>query len=203
MDKKLQSTLPCFLSKPPVRDRMIALLVAVKLNGNRNVSGTLRGFDQFLNIVLDNTVEEVSATERNNVGMVVRDAVPLMPVAILAANSHRPFSVNHCTGRALHMRTRTHLYSTVHAPSHASDPAVVDVGHSWEQHRDDGVPRACSAELVNAAGKIPARNTGLRHLMPAQEKRAGRTGTLAARRAILCCHGCRADVRTAEQLRWC
>ncbi len=100
---------PVLPFQTPVRDRMIALLVAVKLNGNRNVSGTLRGFDQFLNIVLDNTVEEVSATERNNVGMVVRDAVPLMPTAILAANSHRPFSVNHCT------RTRT-----AHADAHAS-----------------------------------------------------------------------------------
>ena len=46
-------------------------LVAVKLNGNRHVTGTLRGFDQFLNIVLDNTIEEVSTNERNNVGMVV------------------------------------------------------------------------------------------------------------------------------------
>lgn len=30
---------------------------AVKLNGSRTVEGTLRGFDQFMNIVLDNTVE--------------------------------------------------------------------------------------------------------------------------------------------------
>ena len=33
--------------------------LAIKLNGNRNVTGTLRGFDQFMNLVLDETVEIV------------------------------------------------------------------------------------------------------------------------------------------------
>ena len=47
-------------------------LLAVKLNANRSVTGNLRGFDQFMNIVLDNTVEEVSETERNDMGLVVR-----------------------------------------------------------------------------------------------------------------------------------
>lgn len=45
--------------------------LAVKLNGNRNVAGTLRGFDQFMNLVLDETVEQVSASERNEIGMVI------------------------------------------------------------------------------------------------------------------------------------
>eukprot|EP00468_Gymnochlora_sp_CCMP2014_P010698 CAMPEP_0167747262 /NCGR_PEP_ID=MMETSP0110_2-20121227/4183_1 /TAXON_ID=629695 /ORGANISM="Gymnochlora sp., Strain CCMP2014" /LENGTH=75 /DNA_ID=CAMNT_0007632143 /DNA_START=86 /DNA_END=313 /DNA_ORIENTATION=- len=43
----------------------------IKLNGNRAVSGTLRGFDQFMNIVLEGTVEEVSEKERNPIGMTV------------------------------------------------------------------------------------------------------------------------------------
>jgi small nuclear ribonucleoprotein G len=43
----------------------------VKLNGNRKVTGILRGYDQFMNLVIDNTVEEVSPTERNEIGMVV------------------------------------------------------------------------------------------------------------------------------------
>ena len=34
----------------------------VKLNGNRTVTGMLRGFDQFMNLVLDETVEVVSVT---------------------------------------------------------------------------------------------------------------------------------------------
>ena len=45
---------------------------AVKLNGNRHVTGVLRGFDQFMNVVIDDAVEQASATERNNIGMVVR-----------------------------------------------------------------------------------------------------------------------------------
>jgi small nuclear ribonucleoprotein G len=74
---------------------------AVKLNGNRTVQGVLRGFDQFMNLVLDETVEvvrraaprpirhfapalatrrggspvrpatQVSTSEQNKVGMVV------------------------------------------------------------------------------------------------------------------------------------
>ena len=45
--------------------------LSLKLNGNRHVVGVLRGFDQFMNLVLDSTVEEVSSTERHEIGMVV------------------------------------------------------------------------------------------------------------------------------------
>ena len=44
------------------------LACAVKLNGNRKVTGTLRGFDQFLNIVLD---ESVDGATKESMGMVV------------------------------------------------------------------------------------------------------------------------------------
>ena len=36
------------------------------------MTGVLRGFDPFMNIVLDEAVEGVSSNEKNNVGMVVR-----------------------------------------------------------------------------------------------------------------------------------
>jgi small nuclear ribonucleoprotein (snRNP)-like protein len=42
---------------------------AVTLNANRHVTGTLRGFDQFMNIVLDQTVDMKAKTD---IGMVVR-----------------------------------------------------------------------------------------------------------------------------------
>jgi small nuclear ribonucleoprotein (snRNP)-like protein len=42
----------------------------VKLNANRVVVGTLRGFDQFMNLVVDNTIE-VNGNEKNEIGMVV------------------------------------------------------------------------------------------------------------------------------------
>ncbi|KAG5606492.1 hypothetical protein H5410_027984 [Solanum commersonii] len=37
----------------------------IKLNANRQVVGTLRGFDQFINLVIDNTVE-VNGNDKNN-----------------------------------------------------------------------------------------------------------------------------------------
>lgn len=43
-------------------------MCAVALNANRHVSGVLRGFDQFMNIVLDNAVDEKNKTD---IGMVV------------------------------------------------------------------------------------------------------------------------------------
>ena len=44
--------------------------IAVKMNANRMVVGTLRGFDQFMNLVVDNTVE-VNGNEKTDIGMVV------------------------------------------------------------------------------------------------------------------------------------
>ncbi|KAI9331126.1 hypothetical protein DFJ73DRAFT_630816 [Zopfochytrium polystomum] len=43
----------------------------LQLNGNRKVTGILRGYDPFMNIVLEDAVEEVSATEKTEIGMVV------------------------------------------------------------------------------------------------------------------------------------
>ncbi|EQC27603.1 small nuclear ribonucleoprotein G [Saprolegnia diclina VS20] len=45
--------------------------LCIKLNGSRKVSGVLRGFDQFMNITLEEAIEEVSTTEANKLGMVV------------------------------------------------------------------------------------------------------------------------------------
>lgn len=43
----------------------------LKLNGNREVRGVLRGYDQFMNIVLDEAVEVPSKAEERQIGMVV------------------------------------------------------------------------------------------------------------------------------------
>ena len=53
------------------KSKVLIKLLLVKLNGNRKVVGVLRGFDQYMNIVLDQSVEEVSANEKNEIGMVV------------------------------------------------------------------------------------------------------------------------------------
>ncbi|ESZ93108.1 putative small nuclear ribonucleoprotein G [Sclerotinia borealis F-4128] len=43
----------------------------VQLNGSRKVIGVLRGYDVFLNIVLDDAVEEKEGGEKVKIGMVV------------------------------------------------------------------------------------------------------------------------------------
>lgn len=53
-----------------MKSNPIHIFFAVKLNANRMVVGTLRGFDQFMNLVIDNTVE-VNGNEKNDIGMVV------------------------------------------------------------------------------------------------------------------------------------
>lgn len=45
--------------------------LSLKLNGGRVVSGILRGFDPFMNVVLDESIEECKDSTRNNIGMVV------------------------------------------------------------------------------------------------------------------------------------
>lgn len=46
-------------------------LPAVKLNGGRHVQGILRGFDPFMNLVIDECVEMAPGGQQNNIGMVV------------------------------------------------------------------------------------------------------------------------------------
>jgi len=48
-------------------------LVAVAMNANRQITGTLRGFDQFMNLVLDGTVD---VKNKVDIGMVVSGHVP-------------------------------------------------------------------------------------------------------------------------------
>ena len=56
---------------------LLYLSYAVKLNGGRTVTGILRGFDPYMNIVLDDAMEERTSSEKYNIGMVV--SVSLVP----------------------------------------------------------------------------------------------------------------------------
>ncbi|KAL5155532.1 putative small nuclear ribonucleoprotein G [Glycine soja] len=56
--------------QPPDLKKYMDKKLQIKLNANRMVVGTLRGFDQFMNLVVDNTVE-VNGNEKNDIGMVV------------------------------------------------------------------------------------------------------------------------------------
>eukprot|EP00501_MAST-03F_sp_TOSAG23-6_P001140 GSMAST32.ASY1.ANO1.1183.1 assembled CDS len=58
-------------SRGPDLKKYMDKKMSVKLNAKREVEGVLRGFDQFMNLVVDDAVEVVSETERNEIGMVV------------------------------------------------------------------------------------------------------------------------------------
>ena len=58
-------------SKGPNLKAYLDKTIALHLNKGRRVTGTLRGYDQFMNIVLGDAVEETSGAGQNRIGMVV------------------------------------------------------------------------------------------------------------------------------------
>lgn len=53
-------------------EMMFLCTLSVKLNGGRHVQGILRGFDPFMNLVVDDTIEMGPGGQMNTIGMVVR-----------------------------------------------------------------------------------------------------------------------------------
>ena len=47
------------------------LRIDIRLNGSRHVAGVLKGYDQFLNIVLDSAIEIFSKDEKRDLGTIV------------------------------------------------------------------------------------------------------------------------------------
>merc|ERR1712243_50025 len=56
---------------PPELKKYMDKKLSLKLNGNRTVVGILRGFDPFMNLVVEDAIEETGAQVKNNIGMVV------------------------------------------------------------------------------------------------------------------------------------
>ncbi|XP_030378817.1 probable small nuclear ribonucleoprotein G [Scaptodrosophila lebanonensis] len=56
---------------PPELKKYMDKRMMLKLNGGRAVTGILRGFDPFMNVVLDETIEECKDNTKGNIGMVV------------------------------------------------------------------------------------------------------------------------------------
>merc|ERR1712179_487640 len=60
-------------SIPPELKKYMDRKLSLKLNGNRGVTGILRGFDPFMNLVMDDCVEVVqgNAQQQNHIGMLL------------------------------------------------------------------------------------------------------------------------------------
>jgi small nuclear ribonucleoprotein (snRNP)-like protein len=55
----------------------------INLQGGRKVSGTLRGYDLFLNLVIDDAQEETTPAQRHPIGTVVRRMILKFPPSVL------------------------------------------------------------------------------------------------------------------------
>jgi small nuclear ribonucleoprotein (snRNP)-like protein len=86
----------------------------VHLQGGRKVSGTLRGYDLFLNLVLDDALEESTPAQRHPIGTVVS--------AVFVHSSYLD-SRGSCTGNTGKQR---HLYGD------SGSYTVMIRGLSWE-----------------------------------------------------------------------
>jgi small nuclear ribonucleoprotein G len=59
------------MGKGPDLKRYMDKNLSLTLNGKRIVKGVLRGYDQFMNLVLEEASEIVSASEEKQIGTVV------------------------------------------------------------------------------------------------------------------------------------
>uniref|UniRef100_A0A671TVE9 Small nuclear ribonucleoprotein G n=1 Tax=Sparus aurata TaxID=8175 RepID=A0A671TVE9_SPAAU len=56
---------------PPELKKFMDKKLSLKLNGGRHVQGILRGFDPFMNLVVDDSLEMGPGGQQNSIGMVV------------------------------------------------------------------------------------------------------------------------------------
>ena len=59
----------------------------VHLQGGRKVSGVLRGYDLFLNLVLDDAMEETTPAQKHPIGTVVRNSTRITCCLVCALTS--------------------------------------------------------------------------------------------------------------------
>ena len=64
-------------AKGPDLKRYMEKKLLIRLVGKRKLTGYLRGYDQFMNLVVENCVEILSLTEKKEIGtVVIRGAAP-------------------------------------------------------------------------------------------------------------------------------
>jgi small nuclear ribonucleoprotein len=54
-----------------VLDESLGKVVLIKLKGGKVIRGTLHGFDQHMNLLLDDSVEILEGSKTNELGMIV------------------------------------------------------------------------------------------------------------------------------------
>ena len=83
--------------KGPDLKRYMERRMSVKLVANRRVTGTLRGYDQFMNLVLGDATEDVSSTEQHDIGMVVVRGNSVIEFELL----EKEVQIDRCTGQVV------------------------------------------------------------------------------------------------------
>jgi len=58
-------------ASPPELKKFMDKRLGLQINGGRNLVGTLRGYDPFMNLVVDGCVEKMKNGQMREVGMVV------------------------------------------------------------------------------------------------------------------------------------
>ena len=54
-----------------ILDESISKVVLIKIKGNKTIRGSLRGFDQHMNLLLDHAEETVAGGQPTNLGTIV------------------------------------------------------------------------------------------------------------------------------------
>ena len=101
----------------------------------------LAGYDQFMNIVLDNTVEIVSPTEKNEIGMVVIRGPWTTPLAISIVGPE-------CISPYCHLCLHTKA---------DSDAVYLEIGgvEGWNKYKHrDGNVSTCLLERTDGSGNL-------------------------------------------------
>ena len=67
-------------SQPPELKKFMDRKLTISINQNRQVTGVLRGFDQFMNVVLDSSVDEKA---KSDIGMVIIRGNSIVSIEVL------------------------------------------------------------------------------------------------------------------------
>ena len=67
-------------TQPPELKKFMDRKLTISINQNRQVTGVLRGFDQFMNVVLDSSVDEKA---KSDIGMVIIRGNSIVSIEVL------------------------------------------------------------------------------------------------------------------------